>query len=378
VRIGAAVLALAAALASGAAHAQEGAATAGDSVVTFEGRTRRVRSGVSVESAGFDKVVVAQGGRRDEIDGADVAEIAWADAPRTYQAAVAALAAGDAAAAADGFAAALRDRGTKRGWLVEHANAGLGEACLLLAHRDRSAAARAAAAFGAARDANPKSLVLDRVLAGLARAEILRGSADAALAAASDLDTAGKSARRAAWESDAAYWRARSLEAKGDAAGAMTALDGIVASSAVRSAAARGPDGPARVRRTAIAAGTRKLRLLVAEAEKPGATQVAGAVRKCCADLVERWPEEPEILAATTNAAGALLLAEGDARRALRKFQETEVVRFEMREEAARALAYEARCHERLADDKRRDETLRALAQTYPETEAAQAAASQR
>jgi hypothetical protein len=373
-----AALVLIAALVCDAALAQESPAPAGDSVVVIEGRTKRTKTGVSVESAGFEKVVVVQAGRRDEIDGADVVEIAWADAPRAFQAASAALAAGDASAAADGFAAALRERGTKRGWLIEHANAGLGEACLQLAHRDGSAVGRAAAAFGAARDANPKSLLLDRVLTGLARAEILRGAADAALAAASDLEEAGRAARRPAWESDAAYWRARALEAKGDTAGALAALDGVLASASVRTAAARGPDDAARIRRTAIAAGARKLRLLVAEAEKPDAAKVVGTVRALSVDLVTRWPDDPEIAAATTNAAGATQLAAGDARKALRMFQETEVLRFEVREEAARALAYEARCYERLADTKRRDEALRALAATYPETEAAREAASAR
>jgi hypothetical protein len=365
-----------AALACATALAQESAAPAGDTVVVIEGRTRRARTGLSVESAGFDKVVVVQGGKRSEIEGADVAEVTWADAPRAYQAASGALAAGDAAAAADGFAAALRDRGTKRGWLVEHANVGLGEACLLLSHRDRAAAGRAAAAFLAARDANPKSLLLDRILAGLARAEILKGSADAALGAASDLAAAGAEAKRPAWESDAGYWKARALEAKGDTAGALAALDGVLSAASTRSAAARGPEASARVRRTAVAAGTRKLRLLVAEAEKPDAPQAVEGVRRFAEELASRWPGDADVAAAATNAEGAMLLAAGDARRALRRFQETEVLRFEVREEAARALAYQARCHERLADSRRHDETLRALAATYPETEAAREAAS--
>ena len=369
---------LAAAIACASAFAQDGASPTGDTVVVLDGRQKKTRTGISVESAGFDKVVVVQGGKRTEIDGADVLEVAWADAPRTYQAAAAALAAGDGAAAADGFAAALRDRGTKRGWLVEHANTGLGEACLLIAHRDRAAAGRAAAAFGAARDANPKSLLLDRILTGLARAEILRGSPDAAVESAAQLAAAGTGARRSAWESDAAFWHARALEAKGDTAGAVAALDGVLSQASVRTAAARGPDAAARVRRTAVTAGTRKLRLLVADAEKPDSPQAVDGVRRFAAQIAERWPDDADVAAATINAEGALLLAKGDARKALRRFQETEVVRFEVREEAARALAYIARCHERLADDKRRDEALRALAAAYPETEAAREASSPR
>lgn len=371
-------LVLAAALAGDAALAQDAAAPAGDSVVLVDGRGQRTRPGVSVESAGYDKVVVVQSGRRDELSGADVVEITWADAPRAYQTASAALASGDAAAAADGFTAALRERATKRGWLLENANTGLGEACLELAQRDSAAVGRAAAAFGAARDANPKSLLLDRILVGIARAEILRGAPDAALAAAQDLETAGQAAKRATWASDAAFWRARALEAKGATDEALTCLESVMASESERAAAARGPGAAARVRRTSMTAGARKLRLLVAAAEKPDAKDAGDAVLRFAAEISARWPDDAQVAAAATNAEGALLLVAGDARKALRKFQETEVVRFDVREEAARALAYEARCHERLNDAKRRDEALRALAANYPETEAARAAASQR
>jgi hypothetical protein len=59
----------------------------------------------------------------------------------------------------------------------------------------------------------------------------------------------------------------------------------------------------------------------------------------------------------------------GDARKALRKFIEAEVVHFDVADEAARALWYGSLCHERLGDRKARVETLRRLVASYPECE---------
>jgi tetratricopeptide (TPR) repeat protein len=348
---------------------------AGDTITLVEDGVKKTLSGVTVESAAFDQVAYTQGGRRANVDGAYVVETRWGDVPREFAAAAAAMRAGDAASAAVGFDAALRKRGTTRGWLVEEANVELGDAWLVLARRDPASASNAARAYSAARDANPKSLLLDRILGGLARAEILAGRFDAAVAAAADLDAAARAARRPAWEAEAALLRGRALDEKGDTANAIVAFDqAVLRASSRATAAAKDVDLARRLRRVEVQASARKLRLLVVDAERGGTPQCAETARKFAEGLAARWPDDDEVAAATANAAGALHLAAGDARRALRKFQETEVLHFDLMEEAALALRYQALCFERLGDGSRRAEAQRSLAETYPGTEAARRA----
>lgn len=349
---------------------------AGDTITLTEDGAKRTRSGVNVESAAFDQVVYSQGGRRSTADGAQVAEIRWGDVPAEFDAAAAAMRAGDARSAAAGFEAALRNRGSTRAWILESANVELGDAWMAIAQRDAKNAPTAARAYSAAREANPKSLLTDRILGGLARAEILGGRFDAALAAASDLETAARAARRPAWSAEAALLRGRALDAKGDAPNAIAAYEEAALAATTKSGAAvKDAELLKRLRRVAVQASAGKLRLLVADAERGATREAADTARKFAAEVSGSWPDDDEIAAAAGNAAGALLLAAGDARRAVRKFQETEVLHFDVAEEAARALVYQAACFERLGDTARRAEALRALAESYPGTEAARRAA---
>jgi hypothetical protein len=69
-----------------------------------------------------------------------------------------------------------------------------------------------------------------------------------------------------------------------------------------------------------------------------------------------------------------LLLAAGDAKSALRKFLEVDVVHFGVPEQAARALRHESVAWDRLGDPARSADALKRLARTYPATEAARRA----
>ena len=365
----AAVLVAIAALA-GPAAGQDGArAAAGDSVVFVETGAKKTRTGVVVESAAYDEVVVSQAGRRTTFDGADVAEIRWSDAPREFDAGTAALRADDAKGAVAAFAAALKTRATSRGWLVEYANAGLAEASLALGWRDPRHAVTAADAFAAAREANPKSLVLGRLLAGLARAELVRGRPDAALANADELLAAALAARRPAWQADALLVRTEALARKLDTAAAVRAADATVAFCDAQRSSARDSELARTLVRTAARASIAKLWILVAEAESTTTREAAERARKFGAELAARFEADPLIEAATTNAEGALLLVEGNVKQALRKFKETEILHFDVRDEAARALWYVAGA----IDPSGRQEPARAaaaqLAASYPDTE---------
>jgi hypothetical protein len=372
-RRAAATLCLAVALAwTAAARGQDAPrAPAGDSVTCMENGARKTRTGVVVESADYEHVVFVQAAKRATLDGADVVEVRWGDAPREFDAAVAALRRGDAAAAADGFEAALVRRGTTRAWILEEANTGLGEALLALVPRGAAATERTARVFAAARDANPKSLLSDRILLGLARAEILRGRPDAAVDAALALAASAKTAKRPAWEADAEVARAEALDEKNDRAGALSALDAFLEWAPARAASTKDADLARRLAAASVRAAVRKTWLLVAAAEAPGATDAAERARKFVAETAARWPADASVAAAAIDAEGALFLAAGDAKAALRKFIEAEVAHFDVPEEAARALRYEAIAFERLGDTARSAESLRLLARTYPASEAA-------
>jgi len=339
---------------------------ADDSVTLVENGARKTRVGVTIESAGFDQVVMTQGGRRSSVDGADVVEIRYGDAPREFDEGRAALRSGDGDAAAASFAAALSARATQRGWLVEHASEGLGEAFLSLSHRDEKNAEKAAKAFGAARDANPRSLLLDRILVGLAKADLALGLADASLAAADDLVAAAKTAKRPLWEIDGQIARADALEVRRDAAGALRALDAAVARAEAAAVAARDGDVARSLNRAAVHAAARRTWILVADAETSRAPEALERARTAAGDLATRAPENSEAQAASTNAAGVLLLCTGDARKALRKFVETEVLHFDVPEESARALWYQALCHESLGENASRGDALKRLAASHP------------
>src|SRR2546422_11055192 len=85
-----------------AVRAQD-ASRGGEAVVWNDGGKVRTRTAVTIESAGYDEVVVSQGGRRTTIPGVDVVEVRFGDAPREFDEALAALRGGDAAGAVRGF-----------------------------------------------------------------------------------------------------------------------------------------------------------------------------------------------------------------------------------------------------------------------------------
>jgi len=344
-------------------------AASSDSVTCLDGGARKTYAGVTIESAGFDRVVFSRAGRPTTIDGADVVEVRYGDAPADFDAGVAALRLGEGDAAVAAFQAALSARATSRGWLVEQGAAGLAEAYLLLANRDAKNAEKAAHAFATARDANPRGLTLDRVLTGLARADLVLHLPDAALAASDEFAAAGKTARRPLWESAALLLRADALTAKGDSAGALRAADSAIAVAAAAASSATSPDAARPLRRATVHAAATRTRLLVAAAETTQAADAVQRARDAAAELPAKWPDEPESEAAATNAAGALLLVAGDARKALRKFVETEVAHFDVPFEAARALWYESLCHERLGDPSARADDLKRLVASYPTCE---------
>lgn len=338
-----------------------------DVLVVLEGGAPKPRGG-RVESADYDKVVfTAQGGRKADVPATDVTEIRWGDAPAGYDDGVRALQGGDPASARRGFEDALREKDVKpslREWVVEFGNAGLGRALLALGEADR-----AADAFGRARTSNPKSMILDEILIGLAEAELARGKGDAAARAADDLVTAAKAAKRPAWELEAYLVKADGRLRSGDFAGAGAAYDDAIRFAESAAGAEKNEAAKRRLQHEALKAAANKGWALVAKAEASKSTADFDAARSYFDGLATKHPAEPMVRACATNAAGVAKLASGDAKGALRLFMETEVVHFRAATEVARSLWYQAECWKRLGDDRARQERLAELKESYPGSE---------
>lgn len=368
-------VALAAALAAGAAAvvpasdaaAQEKGAVREDRLLYLEGGKPADRPG-RIESTDYDKVVFTpRGSKKIDVPAADVTRILWGDAPATYDDAMRALTAGDFAAARKGFADAIQEKAaltTIRNWVDEFANAGLGRAYLGLGDADK-----AAEAFGLARSANAKSMQLDRILGGLAEAELLRGKGDAATRAADDLIAAAKSAKRSDWELEAHLLKAKARLQANDFTGAATAFDdaGRFAENAAN--VERNDAAKRRLQRAGIEAAVRKGWALVAKAEASKSSADFDAARQYFDGLASKHTGVPLVLASASNATGVAKLAGGDAKSALRAFMATEVVHFAARDEVARALWYQAECWGKLGNPQGRADRLKDLKDRFPGSE---------
>ena len=341
-----------------------------DVIVQIDAAGQKKRKPGKIESADFEKVVfTAQGGKKADIPAAeiDVDGMQWSDAPAGYEDAVRALASGDAEGARRGFTDALKEKDVKpdlREWVVEYANAGLGRAHLLAGDADK-----AADAFGKARTANPKSMILDRILLGLAEAESTRGKGDAAARAADDLIAAAKTARRSAWELDAYLVKAKGKLAAGDFAGAGSAFEDAVRFADNAALTEKTDAGKQRLKRAGLEAAVKKGWAMVAKADSTKAQPDYDAAKSYLDSLVSKHPGEPNVAAAATNAAGVARLAAGDAKGALRQFLATEVVHFQAREEVARSLWYQAECWKKLGNEQNRSDRLQDLKKSFPGSE---------
>lgn len=348
------------------AFAQEAAARPDELVWTEAGKVQKKPG--RIESADHDKVVfTVQGGKKVEIPALDVTEMRWSDAPADYESGVRALASGDAAAAKRAFTDAIREKDVKTGirdWVTEYANAGLGRALVALGEFDK-----AAEAFAKARSANAKSMVLDQILLGLAEAELGRGKGDAAAKAADDLVAAAKTAKRPAWELTAYLAKARGKLASGDFGGAGQAFDDAASFSERAAAAEKNEAAKRRLLAAGVDAAASKGWALVAKAESTKASGDFDAARSYFDSLASKMPNEPIVRASALNAAGVAKLAGGDAKSALRLFQEAEVVHFRASNEVARSLWYQAECWKKLGNEKDRAERLKDLRMSFPGSE---------
>lgn len=361
------VAALALVSVCGAAAAQDKVARP-DALVTIENGQQKKRPG-KVESADFEKIVFTdqKGGKKVEIPAADVFAIEWGDAPAGYEDGVRALRSGDWESARAGFNDAVREKDVKTdlgAWVVEFANAGLGQALLQLGQADK-----AADAFAKARSANAKSFVTDKILLGLAQAELARGKGDAAARAADDLIAAAKTARRPSWELGAYLIKATGKQQAGDWAGAMSAFDDATRFAENAASAEKNPDAKKQLQRVGVEASVRKGWTMVAKAEATKSNGDFDAARSYFDGLASKYPSEPSVAASAVNCAGVAKFAAGDYTAALRKFMTVEVVHFRAGDEVARAYWYQAECWKKLGNAQNRADRLKDLKDEYPGSE---------
>ncbi len=373
-----AALSAAAVLAPAVACAQEPAPLV-DTLTVQEGAARRTRPGV-VESYDHDTFVVTVGGKKTTFAAADVVDVQWGDAPRSYENGMRALASNNGEEARRAFEEALREKEARtdlRPWIVEYANAGLGEAWYLLGIKDAANYDKATAAFTVARQANAKSPILDRILLGLGQASAAQKKYDAALEAATQLQTAARTAKRPLWEIEAVLFRAGVNEAKGNTAGATGDYDEVIRVADSHAASAKDESLRNRLQRSSVIAAVRKGWVIVDKAEKSKAAADFEAARGYFQGLSGKHGKDPRVAAATSNALGVIQFAAGNTKEALRQFQTTEVRHFAVPEEVARALFYQALCHEKLGNQEARADRVKDLVEYHPKSEWARKAQAQ-
>ncbi len=371
----AAALALALALGSPARSADDHAAAAGpppDTIVYEDGGEQKSRTDVVVESADWDAVAYKAGARSASQPGNTVVEVRWGDAPPEYAVGWRAVAGRDGAAARDAFNACLAAKAAgvvSRPWIDEYAQIGLGEACLLLAAAEKGKTSAAVDAFTAAQKANPKSLMADRILKGLAEAALIAGKPDEARKQSDALLSAGRTARRPEWEIDALFLRADIARQAKNPAEVSQAYEEAARVAEQQAGAARAPAERQRFerlrRRAAASAGW----VLVDQALETKAPADFDRARDYFQGLPGKLGQVPEVLSSVENATGVIKLAAGDTFGALHHFQTTEVLHFGVPDEVARSLWYQAECWDKLGDTAQRDARLRDLRKYYPKSE---------
>ena len=352
------------------AKAQE--ATPTDTIVYVEGGEKKTREGVVISSADWDAVKFKVDGRDGSINGNNIVEITWGDAPREFSQGWRAVRAKDGRAAKDAFEACMNAHAAgfiERDWVLEMAQIGLGEAYLLLALNDEKAYDKAKEAFNTALSANKKSLRANQILRGLADAELGAGNGAAAKGHADALVAAGRSARRPAWEVDGLFMRANSMRASGNPAGAGAAYQ--EASRVAGQHAGNAKDAAAKksfesLRRQAAAqAGW----VILDAAVKSRKSADFDKARTYFNGLTGKLGKEPEVLAAVENALGVIKFANDDTYGALRHFQTAEVKYFSVPGEVARSLYYQSKCWEKLGDAAMQKARAKDLSDYYPKSE---------
>lgn len=217
---------------------------------------------------------------------------------------------------------------------------------------------------------DPKSPLLSMIGTGLAEARALGGDWDGGLKALDELKATAGAAGRPLWEAEARLARARLLDRKGEAAASSKEYEELGA-FAGKAAAAAPADSPLRdsLERMMVTGLVGKAWALYGRAEKSRAPADLEAAKQAFDRLPSETGTSAAGKAASLNGQGGLLLLQGKADEALRKFIEVEVTMFSAPEEVAHALWFKAQACEKLGNQAARDQALKDLVQYHPWSE---------
>ena len=364
---------LAATLLAANARAQDDDEAPGptDTIETLINGKVRMIDDVIVTSAGYDKVTYTARRKTVTLTGDKVRKVSWGDEPSDFAPGWRALAAGHGLQARKAFQLCMDAKVAHdlRDWIDEYANVGLGEAYRLLAAEDPKNLDKAAAAYGAARTANPKSLLINVLLEGLADVEAARGNGPKALAAARDLVTAAKIAKRPSWELDGLLLQAKIQLGLSQHADAARAFEAVVRFADNQLALTKDEDARRGLEKAKRQAAAAQGWVLVNKGVKSKSSADFDAARRYFDGLPAKFNQSWDVLAARSNAHGVIKYETGDSKGAIRHFQFTEVNYFTVAGEVARALYYQALCNEKLGKQKAKAERIRDLKEYYPRSE---------
>ena len=345
-----------------------------DSIKIKTNGETKVISDVTVQSAGYDKVVYTVKGKSREAKGDLVVSIKWGDAPDGYLKGLSAVKAGEGEKSRKLFQSCLDEQlaGDLRKWIVEYSQLGLGDSYALLGLTDAGQYKKAIAAYEAAKKANPKSHLLDRILLGLSSAQAASGNSAGAVSAAKELLTAARTVRNVDWELSALSQQARTQLAAGQHAEAGRSYN--TAMRAAETALTTEKDAAKRRRfeRARVSSAAAEGWVLITKAESSKSKSDWGKARDFFNKLPSKFGKNSGVLAAKNNAMGVIKLSTGDAEGARRLFVYTEVNYFSVGDEVARSLYYQAACWKQLGNDEERDARIRDLKEYYPRSEWAQ------
>lgn len=307
-------------------------------------------------------------------DAAEVASLKYGDQPYPWTKGMDAYRTGrweDAETEFRGVGSAVYAGKARKFW-EGRAQVYVGECRRRIGARDRLPAKfkEAVSSYQEALKNEPKSPLLDVAYLGLAECQASTNDWDPAFKTLDDFRKAAVEAARPVWEGRSRLARGRFLERKGEVGGAASEYADLA--KFAESAAPKAPADSAD-RRELEALKTAGLVsqawALYGRAEKSKGPADIEAARKSFEGLPSATGGSPAGEAAAANGIGGLLLLEGKTQKALEKFVEVEVTRFQVPDEVARALWYKAKAYEALGNAAGKDQAMKDLSEFYPSSE---------
>ena len=320
---------------------------------------------------GYDRLEwKAKSGAAQKKDRAEIESVKYGDQPTPFTKGMDAFRAGrwaDAETEFRGVRSAI-DAGKARKFWEGRALAFLGECRRRGGAKNPAKLKEAVPAYEDSIKGDAKGPFIDVAYLGLAECHAASAEWDSALKVLDDFRKVAVEAQRPAWEGRSRLLRGRFLERKGEVGGAAAEYQDL-AKFAEAAASKAAPGSPERHELDGLKASGQvsSAWALFGRAEKSKSPADLDASKKAF-DALSMGGSHIGA-AAAANGLGALLLLEGKAQKALEKFVEVEVTRFQAPDEVARALWYKAKAYDALGNQPGREQAVKDLAEFYPSSE---------